>query len=286
MSKYTTEIRFICESSIPLKEQGNYHTIDEAIQYGRQKIFDFPYELFDNDYKGIIETKFLRHYYTREIGFETVGLFKHMLHDRLEMVLPYYNQLWESALLKFNPFDDVDYWVKDDGIDTRDDKNVRTGGFDKTDTIREIDGIKNRVLEKSGKERVDYYDRRNEDLFDKYSDTPQGELNGVIDTDWLTNARQNDNLIISDGWSERTPQALKETLNGTSSHDGDNSYITTFKDLQDKFDGKLIKDYTKHVAGKMNPKSYSELLIKYRETFINIDKRFIDEFKKLFMLIY
>ena len=263
MSKYTTEIRFICESSIPLEEQGNYHTIDEAIRYGRGFIFDFDYDLFDENYKGIIETKFLRHYYTREIGFETVGLFKHMLRDRIEMVLPYYNQLWKSALIEIDPFKEVDYHVKDDG----------TKVTDKTDTLRETRKQDDTVTRK-GTERNDYQNTRTEDLLDKYSDTPQGALDGVIDTDWLTNARQNDNTIVDSGYNLRTPDLI-DKLDGKNVLTGDNLYHAS-----------NVDDYLKHVYGKMSTKSYSELLMKYRETFINVDKRFIDEFKKLFMLIY
>lgn len=243
MSKYTTEIRFICENSIPLKEQGDYNTIDTALEYGRKEIFDFPYELFDEEYKPVIEKKFLRHYYTREIGHETVALFKLFLRDRMEMVLPYYNQLWESALIKIDPFKDVDYFVKDDGTKTID------------ETRKQDDDILN-----TGTQLNEYENHR----IDKYSDTPQGELNGIIDTDWLTNARQ----IDDNGQNKRTDN-LKTTIDGKN-------VIT----------GKNVDDFLKHVYGKMSPKSYSELLIKYRETFLNVDKRFIDEFKKLFMLIY
>lgn len=263
MSKYTTEIRFICESSIPLEKQGDYKTIDTALEYGRKYIFDFPYELFDDSYKPVIEKKFLRHYYTREIGHETVALFKLFLRDRMEMVLPYYNQLWKSTLIEIDPFKDVDYYVKDDGTKTT----------NKTDTLRETRKQDDTTTHK-GTERNDYQNTRKEDMLSKYSDTPQGALDGIIDTDWLTNARQDDNTIVDNGYNLRTPDLI-DKLDGRNVLTGDNVYA-----------GKDVDDFLKHVYGKMNTKSYSELLMKYRETFLNVDKRFIDEFKKLFMLIY
>ena len=54
------------------------------------------------------EVKILRHFYTREIGEETFGLWQLRLCDRLNVIMPYYNQLYRSELIKFNPMYDVD----------------------------------------------------------------------------------------------------------------------------------------------------------------------------------
>ena len=72
MSKYTTEVRFICEHYAGLDESEGYANVEEIIERARPKVFDFDYPIFDSSYKPILETKILKHYYTREIGFETV----------------------------------------------------------------------------------------------------------------------------------------------------------------------------------------------------------------------
>lgn len=263
MSKYTTEIRFVCENAMGLKEQGDYSDIPQAIQSGRKKIFTFDYELFDENYKSVIETKFLRHFYTREIGFETLALFKLKLEDKWTMKLPYYNKLWESALIEFNPMYDVDYWTdhKGDGTNDRTDNLTHThGGTNKRTGTQSLDS--------NGESD------RHEDLIDKYSDTPQGALNGVIDTDWLTNARQDENDIHTEYENhDVTTFDVTDTLNMTDRNTGTVGFITT-------------DNYLRHVAGKMGTKSYSELLKEYRKTFINIDEMFINEMNDLFMLIY
>lgn len=108
MSKYTTEVRWFCES----KYMGdNPEDIDEVIHA------TYPYilkpkllnEIFDATYYPIIAEKIIRHYYFREIGAETVGLWIYWMNTRFSELLPYYNKLWESALLEFDPFKDVDY---------------------------------------------------------------------------------------------------------------------------------------------------------------------------------
>lgn len=108
MSKYTTEVRYICENAAGYKDSKGYADVDKIIEDSIPSIFSFNFPIFDESYKNVLCTKILRHYYTREIGFETVGLWKLKLQTKLDEVMPYYNQLYKSELLKFNPLYDVD----------------------------------------------------------------------------------------------------------------------------------------------------------------------------------
>ena len=108
MSKYTTEVRFICEEAARLSESGGYDDLNSIIAAGRNRIFNFDYPIFDNSYKSVLETKIIKHFYTREIGFETVGLWKLKLDTKMNEIMPYYNKLYNSELLQFNPLYDVD----------------------------------------------------------------------------------------------------------------------------------------------------------------------------------
>lgn len=108
MSKYTTEVRFICETEAGYLESKGFNTIDDILTIAAPKVFNFDFPIFDENYRLPLEKKILRHYYTREISEETVGLWKLRLQDRLCMIMPYYNQLYESELIQFNPLYDVD----------------------------------------------------------------------------------------------------------------------------------------------------------------------------------
>lgn len=48
MSKYTTEVRFICESEAGLKKSGGYNSVDDIITIASPKIFSFNYPIFDS----------------------------------------------------------------------------------------------------------------------------------------------------------------------------------------------------------------------------------------------
>lgn len=109
MSKFTTEVRYICETAAGLDESAEYTSLDTILTAASPNIFNFDFPIFDENYRLVLEKKILKHYYTREIGEETVGLWKLRLDSRLNEIMPFYNKLYESELLTFNPFYNVDY---------------------------------------------------------------------------------------------------------------------------------------------------------------------------------
>ncbi len=103
MSDYTTQLRFICESYAGKKVPTPQAEIDAIISASREDIFNFDYPIFDPAYKETLETKIISHYYTEEIGSETVGLWKHQLKNKMREIMPFYNQLYLSEKIKFDP---------------------------------------------------------------------------------------------------------------------------------------------------------------------------------------
>ena len=91
MSKYTLELRRIHQT---------------------HKIFDFDYDFYTNDetIKYNFEDKFINEYYFNEIGFETVGRFKQRLRTKLNKIMPYYTQLYQTELRS----KDIDFMLNKD----------------------------------------------------------------------------------------------------------------------------------------------------------------------------
>ena len=71
-------------------------------------IFDFDYPIWKEDYRKEFETKFINHFYFREIGVETVARFKHNLKERLNLIMPYYNKMYYSQSLEQRILDNYD----------------------------------------------------------------------------------------------------------------------------------------------------------------------------------
>lgn len=104
MSKYTTEVRFICESTLQNKgiDISNM-SVDEIISQSMNDIFNFSFPIYDTEYLPTLQHNILNHFYTREIGLETVQLWKQKLNSRLNLIMPKYNKMYESELYKLDP---------------------------------------------------------------------------------------------------------------------------------------------------------------------------------------
>lgn len=60
--------------------------------------FDFQmtnYPIFNENYREILNNNILHHYYENEIGFETAPLFRFYLNQKLNEIMPYYNELYK-----------------------------------------------------------------------------------------------------------------------------------------------------------------------------------------------
>lgn len=85
-------------------------SIRSRIQQAAPLIFNFDFPLATGISRLALETKILAHYYTREIGFETYGLWQFWLENRLNEIMPYYNQLYDTVNKDFDYLKNVDMW--------------------------------------------------------------------------------------------------------------------------------------------------------------------------------
>lgn len=113
MSKYTMTIKDIVKDYSADIEQTD---IDSKLDVARGLIFDFNYPVIDDETKRRIEIAILKHYYFREIAFETIGIFKIKLNDRLNLIMPRYNSLYEKQDLSLSPY--INSYLKESGNST------------------------------------------------------------------------------------------------------------------------------------------------------------------------
>ena len=101
MSKYTTNFYEI-DKEIN-KDEFMTTSVDDRLDKVREIIFDFNYPINEENKKRV-EIAILKHYYMNEIGMETIGLFKIYLSDRLNLIMPRYNKLYEYNNAEISPF--------------------------------------------------------------------------------------------------------------------------------------------------------------------------------------
>ena len=80
----------------------------DIIDYGKPKLFNFDYPLYDTRLKSQFEADFIRHFYTREIGSESIALFKLRLQDYLTLNHEKWHILYRSMDDSLNPFNNID----------------------------------------------------------------------------------------------------------------------------------------------------------------------------------
>lgn len=253
MSKYTTEVRFICENSAGLSEIEGADNVDSILDKCWNKVFNFDFPIFDENYRQVLCRKILKHYYTREIAHETVGRWKLALNAKLNEIMPYYNQLYKSELLEFNPFYDVNLTRSREGSGT----SNRTSNNTETNS-----GTSKNVSSGSG--------TSNTDTLNRFSDTPQNSMDtqGIADSVPLTTVTKvnEDNTTTNESTDTLTRNDNK-TGSGTENINNTDKYIETVK-------------------GKQGTENYSSLLKKFRETFLNIDMMIIEDCSDCFFTLW
>lgn len=341
MSKYTTQVRYICENYAGLTESGDYTDIGDILHASHAAVIG-NYPIFDETYRETLDTKILKHYYTREICEETVGLWKLRLNARMNEIMPYYNKLYESELLRFNPLYDVDLTTSH--LRSKDENETSTGSNSDT---RKDSRLASNDVERNGEENSSSTtnsssltnaeeqgsnisggtssntastdatssstsaDTKNK--VDKYSDTPQGGINGmdgITQGTYLTNARIIDDTGntaqttaqngSSTGNSEFAENSQNKSQSSASSADqSSNTGKSTSNDkttsvANEMFDSthsgnrneskdiSSTEDYLEHVYGKRSGISYAKLIQEYRDIFLNIDLMIIENLSDLF----
>ena len=284
VSKYTTEVRFICEHDAGLESSVGFTQVDTVLDRCWNQIFTTNTTFFDESYRPVLGKKILKRYYTREIGCETVGLWKLWMNERLETVMPYYNQLYKSELIEFNPMYDVDLAT------THEKENAEARHSAENETGRhEQWNMHNEAYEDNyGSNRttndIHNTDRTvNEGSTDLYSDTPQGSISGLENMSYLTNARKIDKNTTDDtNYSGTTDTNVDDKTDGVRDWTDAENYTHSKDNIADA-SVNSSEDYFQHVLGKSAGASYSKLLSEFRETFLNIDNMVIEEFADLFM---
>ena len=277
MSKYTTELRYLIESGFDIG------------------LKDYP--IFDENYREPLNRKIINHYYFREIGFETAELFKRYLNNTMNEIMPYYNQLFKSELLEFNPFYNVDKTVTadknnnsvSDFVGNISGKNTQTADTENTQTNNGKQQTTTAATSTGESMGNSTTTNRNKNVS---SDTPQGFLSiNSIENETYASAAEMGNaesINNSKATSNNAENGITDqtTADETKATGNSKSNATTETDTANKTTSNDFENYISHVIGKSEGETYSEMLMKFRETFLNIDMMIIDELKTCFMMIY
>lgn len=201
----------------------------------------YPFYIDDEQIRKSFENKFISHYLTREIGFETPFQFKQMLYSKLVVNMDYWKKLYETELKS----KDINFLLNKDLVE---------------EFTRELTGTQNT---------------------NDTSTTQSNQSENGISSSLTKNSSVNDGVAsakLQDGYL--TNISSDDTSSTGSSSVSGSAKVTGNRDNQERETTRLVSQ------GNIGVTSSAELLQKWRECIINIDKLIIEDCKDLFMQIY
>lgn len=98
MARYTMELGELLQQWTPDKNIWDLSDMIDIIKNSRDRLFSSSYPIWDEAYRDVLNTKIITHYFYREIGFATPSQFMFKLTNKMQEIMPYYNQLYETQM--------------------------------------------------------------------------------------------------------------------------------------------------------------------------------------------
>lgn len=214
MSKYTTELRFLSPENWT-----------DEIMFG-------SYPIFNESHRAELNAKIREYYAFEEIGFETPARFCQRMRSRMNNIMPYYNQLYESALAEIDPFITKRYGTTSNDI-------LNAVGKKTSETNRELKDVMQDIID-SLTNKVS-----------KQDDTTTA--NGTQDTESNSTTNKNGKSVdVYEDEKEGSSTANTTTdvaTSNTTSVDDTGNVTTTFNNVKDvsvKTGSQSNRDNIKH----------------------------------------
>ena len=248
MATYTMPLKTLIEQ--PTQNRSDL-TLKQRLEVGRVNLFkDMDYPIFNEHYRSEFESKFIRYFYNKEIGFETESLFKFELETWLQINMPYYNQLFESELLEYDPLTNIamqfDQDLKQDSTmdttkDSQEDSTTKssTQSSFEHDTKRDsqTDTLSNRTQNTKTDTTTDVTGHSNTDTTQDSNTTSTTDTTSNSDTHTESNTTQ-------DAFNRKIDSDTPDNRLNLSSNEGSGviEYASNIAETMDKSTGDTTTD--------------------------------------------
>jgi hypothetical protein len=251
------------------------------------ELFDFDYQFDDTNFKAQLEKAVIDFYYDYEIGFETPDMFKRKFKARWLRDIAYYNKLYNTTLLSYNPLINSKMTEALEQLSTtqnQQDSEMTNTSNGKTTNIG-TSTINQDVIGNSATDSTaTSTSTTNTDSNEKASDYPQQSIAGG---DYLSGEKVSDSTVINTGEDVNTGTATSDThTEGRTT--SDNEAVSTDNSTNIGLvtgTGTTNTDYTKTIEG-LTGTTYQELVMKERQTILRIMDMVIQELKPCFILVH
>ena len=279
-------------------------TLAEMMNNGlTQNIFPTTYDFYIDDAQArkTFEDKFIKHYYYREIGFDSPFMFIQKLESHLLLNMPYWKQLYETELESRNinfllnkdlleTFTrEIDTENETSGTNTTSQNSTGTNSFNQTGSTKSTNSMTQSATSSLTNSTEQNGTTTNTH---KESSINDGVAVASLSDGYLTGTSSDSGTTTNDSTSSSTSDNESEA----SSSSTDNNETTGTSNSTDSVETtgtssqtgneKMVEKTELVSKGNIGITSSAQLLKEWRDVLINMDKIIIESCNGLFMKIY
>lgn len=275
--------------------QNELTSTKQIINHSMNKLFDFDYPFYSESLKEDFQKEFIRHFYMREIGSESIALFKMRLEDYLCLSYPKWKLLYESLTEDFRPFvnfdvktnRNVDEIEKNDKLAKRgeiENQNNEANRIDsqKFDRNETIDSTQNIV---SGTQTDDFSRSIDTETPDERLEITVSDGIGAVDyASHITETRgTNETNQESDTTTNRETNSLEnQNLNRTDTEQRNKTFD---RDDSENSNRELEQILVERKSGKIGNVTYLTMYDEFIKRYEGINKQMFKEMNYLFITL-
>ena len=253
---------------------------DEIVAHAQPKLFNFDYPLYDSNLKETFEKDFIRHFYTREIGSESIALFKLRLQDYLYLNHEKWQRLYQNVDETINPFTNIDIKT------IRDLNEEENTNRDREQQDEETDSRTGSDNEQMSSTQDNTVNSHADDFTRNLEQTPPDERlsitaqDGVGLIDYASNIQENKNINDSNQTS-----ATEGTRTNVRDNEQSGERNRNVNELENQKRA-LEQLYNEQKVGKTWNKSFVEVYNEYVNHFQGLHKMMFKDMEKLFLGVF
>jgi len=226
-------------------------------------LFDFEYKCDDLNWKQELEKRIIARFFFDEIGLESIDRFKHEFQYKMQSIMPYYNDLYNTTLFDGDPL-----------------------------TTQKLTEVLENIQDTTGSNTEDLTSNTNESLVTDLDETNTG-TQGTITTDQNTTKASDYPQTLN---LENDVLSGQQQSEGTNDQNVTNDFSST-RDQTDTREGSRTDNTTRSTQENLRQDQqkiiegfqgipYPELLRMHRDSILRINSMIIKELKTLFILVY
>ena len=253
---------------------------DEIVAHAQPKLFNFDYPLYDSNLKETFEKDFIRHFYTREIGSESIALFKLRLQDYLYLNHEKWQRLYQNVDEDINPFTNIDIKT------IRDINEEENTNRDREQQDAETDSRTGSDNEQMTNTQDNTINSHADDFTRNLEQTPPDERlsitaqDGVGLIDYASNIQENKN--VNDANQTSTTEGTRTNVRDNEQSGERNKNVNELENQKRA----LEQLYNERKVGKTWNKSFVEVYNEYVNHFQGIHKLMFKDMEKLFLGVF